>query len=261
MMQDSYETFKKEYLKLSTIDLDNYKEGQMKRRIDSFAQKYKVDTYKEFIALLKKDSEAYDKFIAYLTINVSEFYRNPAQWKILETLIIPDLIKRYGKRLKIWSAACSTGDEPYSLAMVLSEFLPLSNIEIIASDLDNEVLAKAKKGYYPEKSIKDLPKRYQDKYITRDDKGIVKVSDKLKSCIKFIQHDLLRDPYPTGIHMIVCRNVLIYFTGEAKDGIYKRFASSLVSKGVLFVGSTEQIIDPAKFGFKGMKSFFYEKTD
>lgn len=123
----------------------------MKRRIDSFAQKYKVDTYKEFIALLKKDSEAYDKFIAYLTINVSEFYRNPTQWKTLETVIIPDLIKRYGKRLKIWSAACSTGDEPYSLAMVLSEFLPLNNIQIIASDLDNEVLEKAKKGYYLEK--------------------------------------------------------------------------------------------------------------
>ena len=242
MMRDSYEDFKREYLALAKIDLNNYKEGQMKRRIDSFALKYKVDTYKDFIALLKKDSEAYDKFIAFLTINVSEFYRNPMQWKTLETIIIPELINKYGKRLKIWSAACSTGDEPYSLAMVFSEFLPLSNISILATDLDNEVLDKARKGYYMEKSIKDLPKR-----------------DELKSCITFKQHDLLRDPYPKGIHIIVCRNVLIYFTGEAKDNIYKKFATSLAPKGVLFVGSTEQIIEPGKFGFKGTKSFFYEK--
>lgn len=259
MMRDSYEDFKREYLALAKIDLNNYKEGQMKRRIDSFALKYKVDTYKDFIALLKKDSEAYDKFIAFLTINVSEFYRNPMQWKTLETIIIPELINKYGKRLKIWSAACSTGDEPYSLAMVFSEFLPLSNISILATDLDNEVLDKARKGYYMEKSIKDLPKRYQDKYIKRDGKGMVKVSDELKSCITFKQHDLLRDPYPKGIHIIVCRNVLIYFTGEAKDNIYKEFATSLAPKGVLFVGSTEQIIEPGKFGFKGTKSFFYEK--
>ena len=259
MMRDSYEDFKREYLALAKIDLNNYKEGQMKRRIDSFALKYKVDTYKDFIALLKKDSEAYDKFIAFLTINVSEFYRNPMQWKTLETIIIPELINKYGKRLKIWSAACSTGDEPYSLAMVFSEFLPLSNISILATDLDNEVLDKARKGYYMEKSIKDLPKRYQDKYIKRDGKGMVKVSDELKSCITFKQHDLLRDPYPKGIHIIVCRNVLIYFTGVAKDNIYKKFATSLAPKGVLFVGSTEQIIEPGKFGFKGTKSFFYEK--
>ena len=259
MMRDSYEDFKKEYLVLSKINLDHYKEGQMKRRIDSFALKYKVNTYKDFIALLKKDSEAYDKFIAFLTINVSEFYRNPVQWRTLETTIIPDLIKKYGKRLKVWSAACSTGDEPYSLAMVLSEFIPLKNISILATDLDNEVLEKARKGYYPAKSIKGLPKRYQDKYIERDDKGMVKVSDELKSCITFKQHDLLREPYPRDIHMIVCRNVLIYFTGEAKDQIYKKFAASLAPNGVLFVGSTEQIIEPGKFGFKGTKSFFYEK--
>jgi chemotaxis protein methyltransferase CheR len=259
MMQDSYENFKKEYQRLSNIDLGLYKENQMKRRIDNFVMKYKINSYGEFIELLKKDSEAYDKFVAYLTINVSEFYRNPLQWQTLESIIIPDLIQKYGKRLKIWSAACSTGDEPYSLAMVLSDFLPLNQIEIIATDLDNEVLNKARKGYYPEKSIKGLPKKYQDKFIERDDTGVVKVSEQLKSCITFKQHNLLRDPYPTGVHMIVCRNVMIYFTDEAKDDIYHKFAASLASKGILFVGSTEQIIGAGKYGFEGVKSFFYEK--
>lgn len=259
MMQDSYETFKKEYFSLSKIDLGLYKEGQMKRRIDNFVSKYKIKSYAEFIELLKKDTEAYDKFVAYLTINVSEFYRNPVQWQTLETTIIPELINKYGNRLKIWSAACSTGDEPYSLAMVFGEFLPLDQIEIIATDLDNDVLEKAKKGYYPEKSIKGLPKKYQDKYIERDDTGVVKVSDKLKSCITFKRHNLLRDPYPKGIHIVVCRNVMIYFTDEAKDEIYRKFADSLAPKGVLFVGSTEQIIGADKYGFTGLQSFFYEK--
>lgn len=259
MIQDSYETFKKDYYRLTNIDLNFYKEGQMKRRIDNFVSKYRIHTYAEFMSMLKSDSEVYDKFVAYLTINVSEFYRNPVQWNTLESVILPKLFDRHGKKIRVWSAACSTGDEPYSLAMVLAEFVPISQIEIIATDLDNEVLSKAKKGYYPEKSVKGLPKKYQDKYIVNDGSGVVKVSDKLKGCIKFQQHNLLRDPYPTGVHLIVCRNVMIYFTDEAKDEIYRKFAASLVTGGVLFVGSTEQIIGASDYGFNGMKSFFYEK--
>lgn len=260
MMRDSYETFKKEYYALSKIDLGSYKEGQMKRRIDNFVLKYKINTYAEFIRLLKQDSDAYDKFVAYLTINVSEFYRNPIQWQTLETVVIPELIKRHGRKLKIWSAACSTGDEPYSLAMVFADFLPLNQIEILATDIDKDVLDKAKKAYYPDKSVKGLPKKYRDRYIEDDGSGVVKVSDKIKSCITFKQHNLLRDPYPKGIHLIVCRNVMIYFTDEAKDEIYDKFSSSLVPGGVLFVGSTEQIIGADKYSFSGMKSFFYEKN-
>ena len=259
-MADNYENFKSEYLRLTEIDLNSYKESQMKRRINNFMSKYDVKDYSGFLQLLKKDSVVYDKFITYLTINVSEFYRNPLQWQAMEKEVIPGMLQRYKERpIKIWSAACSTGDEPYSLAMVLSEFLPMNQFEILATDLDLEVLGKAKKGYYPDKSLKGLPKKYRDKYIEDDGKGIVKVSDKLKSCIKFQQHNLLKDPYPKGVHMIVCRNVMIYFTKEAKDEIYHKFAAALCPRGVLFVGSTEQIIGASEFGFKGTQSFFYEK--
>lgn len=256
---DNYESFKKDYLKLAGIDLNAYKESQMKRRINNFMTKYQADGYQEFLQLLKKDKEVYDGFVAHLTINVSEFYRNPAQWEVLEKKVIPELIDKFGKRLKIWSAACSTGDEPYSLAMVLGELLPANQFEIIATDLDEEVLRKAKSGCYTEKSISGLPDKYKEKYIESDGPGVVKVSDSLKSNIQFKQHNLLKDAYPKDVHMIVCRNVLIYFTEEAKKDIYTKFAESLFQKGILFVGSTEQIIGATDYGFQGIQSFFYEK--
>lgn len=259
MVTDSYETFKKKYFQLAGIDLNSYKENQMKRRIDNFIRKHHLTTYDEFYQLLTKDTDVYDRFITYLTINVSEFYRNPSQWKTLEKTILPSLIEKFPKPLTIWSAACSTGDEPYSLAMVLSEMLSPGQFKIIATDLDNEVLHKAEKGYFDEKSIKNLPVHLRDKYMQIDDTGVVKVSDKLKSCITFRQHNLLKDSYPQGVHMIVCRNVMIYFTEEAKNEIYHKFSRALVNNGILFVGSTEQIIGCEQYHLRGVQSFFYEK--
>lgn len=258
-MPDNYETFKKEYLLLSGIDLNSYKENQMKRRIDNFILKHHESGYRSFLNLIKQDSKVYEQFITYLTINVSEFYRNPAQWQTLEKDILPALIKKFNAPLKIWSAACSTGDEPYSLAMVLGEFLPFNKFQILATDLDLEVLNKAKKGVFSEKSLKGLPEKYRRRYIMDAGNGTVRVSDELKTCIRFEQLNLLKDPYPTGIHMIVCRNVMIYFTEEAKSDIYYRFADSLCRQGILFVGSTEQIIGAPNYGFNGVQSFFYEK--
>ncbi len=114
--------------------------------------------YNDYVALIKKDKEKFDQFINFLTINVSEFlYRNPDQWKILEGQVFPELIKKFGKNLKIWSAACSTGDEPYSLVMALSRQVPLANIKIIATDIDNQVLDTARMGLYNEKSIASCP--------------------------------------------------------------------------------------------------------
>ena len=173
--------------------------------------------------------------------------------------MIPELTKNFGKRLKVWSAACSTGDEPYSLAMVLGEQLGFGHFEIIATDMDKEVLKKAEKGEYVRKSVSGLPSHYQNKYI-EDIGGVrVRVSDKLRSSITFKRHNLLRDPYPRDMHLIVCRNVMIYFTEDAKDEIYRKFSASLRPNGIFFVGSTEQIIGASEYGFKGIQSFFYEK--
>lgn len=261
MIQDSYEVFKDEVFKLTKIDLNLYKERQMKRRIDTLIGKNNTDTYREYVELLKRDKDKYEEFVNYLTINVSEFYRNPDQWKLLEQSILPELFQKNGKSLKIWSAACSTGDEPYSLVMLLAKFMPLNNIKIIATDIDKQVIAQAKAGLYTDKSLKGLPKEYIEKYFEKVNEKTYAISDKVKERVKFEQHNLLKDPYPPNCDLIVCRNVMIYFTEEAKKEIYKKFNAALKPEAILFVGSTEQIVQPKLLGFQSVYSFFYRKIE
>lgn len=257
-MAYDYEYLKKEILALTSIDLNAYKEKQMKRRIDTLIAKHKIEGYDKYVLGLKKDKELFDEFVNYITINVSEFYRNPEQWKLLDEMVIPELVKKYGNHLKIWSAACSTGDEPYSLVMALSKHLPLSNIKIYATDLDKQVIAKAKVGLYSSKSVLSVPADLKKRYFTQIG-GSYKISDEIKARVEFKEHNLLKDTYPVDYHLIVCRNVLIYFTEEAKDEVFRKFYRSLASGGVLFIGSTEQIINYKEIGYERMNSFFYQK--
>ena len=230
----------------------------MKRRIDALIKKHDTDNYDDYVNLIKKDKDKYEEFINYLTINVSEFYRNPGQWDTLEKEILPFLLE--GKRnLNIWSAACSTGDEPYSVAMVLSKFLPLSSIKIQATDIDKEILEKARVGIYSAKSVENVPDEMKRKFFT-EVKGLYHVSPELKKCITFKEHNLLSDPYPKSLDLIICRNVLIYFTEEAKSEIYTKFSQSLINDGILFVGSTEQIILANKYDLSPYRVFFYKKS-
>ncbi len=257
-MFEGYEKFKKDIFSLTQIDLNAYKEKQMRRRIDTLITKNKCTSYDAYVRLIKSDSEKFEQFVNFLTINVSEFYRNPEQWVILEKELFPALIRKFGKKLKIWSAACSTGDEPYSLVMALSRHLPLENIHIIATDIDKQVLDKARLGIYNEKSIAAVPPEFKKKYFKQIGSSY-QISDEIKRRVEFKEHNLLKDPYPTDCHLIVCRNVVIYFTEEAKDEIYQKFNRSLVDDGILFIGSTEQITNYKEFNFRRNKSFFFEK--
>ncbi|HEX3075476.1 MAG TPA: protein-glutamate O-methyltransferase CheR [Lachnospiraceae bacterium] len=259
-MNDSYEVFKEQIYRLTTIDLNAYKERQMKRRIDALITKHNINSYNTYIEAIKKDKALFDEFVNYLTINVSEFYRNPEQWKLLEQEILPYLTELYGKNLKIWSAACSTGDEPYSLVMLLSKFMPLNQIKVIATDIDKQVLEKASAGLYSDKSLKALPPEFISQFFTKINDRSYKINDNIKKCVEFKQHNLLKDPYPDRCDLIVCRNVLIYFTEEAKIDIYKKFNQALKKDAILFVGSTEQIIQPQLLGFTSHRSFFYKKV-
>lgn len=257
-MFDKYEEFKVDVLKLTKIDLNFYKEKQMRRRIDTLATKNGAKSYAEFVQMIKTDKEKFEQFVNFLTINVSEFYRNPDQWKLMDEQVIPKIIKEQKRPIKIWSAACSTGDEPYSLAMAFSKHIPLSDIKIMATDIDKQVIEHAKVGLYTEKSIAAVPDDLKKKYFTKIGNSY-QISDDIKKCVTFKEHNLLKDTYPKDYDLILCRNVVIYFTDEAKNMIYKNFFDSLKTHGVLFIGSTEQISNYKDIGFNRMSSFYFEK--
>lgn len=258
-MAYGYEEFKKDVYKLTNINLSLYKERQMKRRIESLIARKGYDGFESFFQGMKQDNVLLRTFVGYLTINVSQFYRNPMQWEHFEQIIIPYLKENYGDNITIWSAACSTGDEPYTIAMIMSKYFSLDKINITATDIDDDVLAFAEAGIYSAKSLVDLPKEYLNAHFKKVDDKNYAISDKIKKCVTFKKHNLLEDKYFSNMSMIVCRNVVIYFTDEAKDKVYKQFYDSLRNSGILFIGSTEQILRAKELGFETLKTFFYKK--
>lgn len=255
-----YELFKKQFYSLSNIDLNLYKEKQMKRRITTLIDKYGHSTYCDFLERIKKDAALYDIFINYLTINVSEFYRNPNQWVLFENQILNKVFKDRNKAdLKIWSSACSTGDEPYTVAMILNKYIPFNKIKITASDIDVGAINKAKSGLYLSRSLKELPTMFLQRHFTAIGNDSYEISEEVKKCVDFKRLNLLEDPYPQKMDIIICRNVLIYFTEEAKDRIIKKFSEALNPNGALFIGSTEQIMNYQKFNLRPIETFFYQK--
>lgn len=255
---DDYKLFKALIYKKTGIDLSAYKEKQMKRRIEALAARRGFNKLADYFKGLDKDHRLYDEFLNYITINVSEFFRNPSQWDVLRKEVVP-LLLGSKKNIKVWSCACSTGEEPYSLVMLLSEFLKLEEINVLATDIDEGAIEKAKTGVYRENSLKNLPLGYKDKFFSRIGSNY-RISDTVRKRVKFRKLNLLKDGFPTQCDLIVCRNVLIYFTEQAKQQLYQNLGDALSDGGVLFVGSTEQIVLPQKHNFIPMKVFFYKKA-
>ena len=164
-MLNNYEWFKTEILKMTKIDLNFYKEKQMRRRIDTLVTKNGAKSYEEYVKIIKADKALFEQFVNFLTINVSEFYRNPDQWKLMDENVIPKILENNKGTIKIWSAACSTGDEPYSLAMAFSKHVPLNRIKITATDIDKQVIQHAQVGLYNAKSIAGVPADMKKKYF------------------------------------------------------------------------------------------------
>lgn len=240
------------------INLADYKETQMKRRLTTLRLKYGHQTFSSFFDAMMKDKSLFNEFLDRMTINVSEFWRNPNRWEILKDKVLPELTGSGNARLKIWSAACSTGEEPYTLTMILAEKKLLGSSTILATDIDDGALAKAKQGLYLERSLKDVPKTIVAKYFTEDG-PMYRFNEQLKKEVRFQKQNLLIERFDTGFDLIVCRNVMIYFTEEAKHKLYQKFAASLKPGGVLFVGSTEQIFNPAQYDLESTETFFYRK--
>ncbi|WNS74031.1 protein-glutamate O-methyltransferase CheR [Bacillus sp. DTU_2020_1000418_1_SI_GHA_SEK_038] len=256
-MSSDYQSFIVNIKKKTGIDLSLYKEAQMKRRLLSLYEKKGFKTFQDFFEAIRKDGVLLNEFLDRMTINVSEFYRNSKRWEVLEKKILPKLLAN-NRRLKIWSAACSTGEEPYTLAMIMSNFMPLSQVQILATDIDENVIARAKIGTYPERSLNEVPAEMKKKYFVKEG-SFYKVSDDIKKTVTFRKQNLLSDPFSGPFDLIVCRNVLIYFTEEAKDELYYKFSHALKTDGIFFVGSTEQIFNPNKYDFETEDTFFYRK--
>ncbi|WAA13759.1 CheR family methyltransferase [Fervidibacillus halotolerans] len=257
-MVDEYAQFIQKVKKKTGIDLSLYKETQMKRRLTSLYEKNGFRSFTEFFNAMVKDEKLYNAFLDRMTINVSEFYRNRNRWEVLQNKILPDLLKR-SKRLKIWSAACSTGEEPYTIAMVLSHYIPLEQIRILATDIDENALQKAKIGVYNERSLNEVPEDMKRKFFRKENHVYI-IDEKIKKTVTFKKHNLLADPFDHQFDLIVCRNVLIYFTEQAKTELYRKFSDALNLGGILFVGSTEQIFNASQYGFSPIETFFYKKV-
>ncbi|HLR08132.1 MAG TPA: protein-glutamate O-methyltransferase CheR [Bacillota bacterium] len=257
-MSEEYATFKSYIKQKFDIDLSLYKEAQMKRRLTSLRNRRGFKNFIDYYKALESDEALANEFMDRITINVSEFYRNPKRWEILQKVIFPRFIHKK-RNITIWSAGCSTGEEPYSLALLLKEYFPNLAADIIATDIDNNVLKKAQQGRYQKQALKNLSDYLKKKYFVYED-GFFQIDASLQNMITFKKHNLLADAFPNRIDLIVCRNVLIYFTDEAKSIIYQHLSEALNPNGILFVGSTEQIFNPQQYGLSLVDTFFYQKN-
>lgn len=255
---DEFDLFMDNFYQYSKIDLRKYKRPQMQRRLTALRDKLGFKDFGAYFEAMKKNEKLYHEFLDRMTINVSEFYRNPNRWEVVQNKVLPEFLAK-SKKLKVWSAACSTGEEPYTLAMILSQYLPLSEIKIHATDIDENAIARAKAGVYHQRSLQFVPEEVIKKYFRQHDNQMYAVSEEIKKCVSFKQHNLLEEPFESGFDLIVCRNVIIYFTEEAKDRLYRKFSDALKPGGILFVGSTEQIFNPQSFQFQTYDTFFYQR--
>ena len=245
------------------IDLKNYKDEQMKRRLDSWLVRSHASTWKDYFSLISTDITELERFRNYLTINVTEFFRDPNRWDTLRQEVLPYLAKNAVENqqiggLKLWSAGCSIGTEAYTMSIMMAEAGISQKYSILATDLDRGALLKARAGGpYSQDDIRNLSLAQRQKYISP--LAPFHVNESLKKTIRFEEQDLFADRFEGNFDLIVCRNVVIYFTAEAKDVLYAKFCAALRPGGVLFLGGTEIISGPIKFGLKNFGISFYKK--
>ncbi len=259
MNEAEYECLKRKISQLIQIDLDNYKENQMMRRLDGFISRAKAMDVLQYCGRLDHDAAEVTKLRSFITINVSEFYRDLMHFENLRRAVLPELLKSSSK-LNIWSAGCSDGEEPYSVAVILNELTPGVKHRIFATDIDKESLSKAASGGpYQAQEIRNLPPPLLSKYFISSEYGYI-VNERIRDRIVFSLHDLTRDNFPCGFDMIICRDVTIYFSSETKRILSLKFLNSLKDDGVLFIGATETMLDANEIGFQKMYPCFYKKN-
>lgn len=265
METETYTFLKQNVKKLLDINLEHYKDEQMKRRLDSWLVRCGAPGWHEYFTRLRSDGGELSRFRDYLTINVSAFFRDPERWKYLQENILPTLLKEAGRsnllgRLRLWSAGCSHGAEPYTLAMLLDQLTPNRQHELLATDLDHSILARARQGGpYSAEDVLNLSPALRVAYLQAGGPPFYVQRNLLKK-ITFCEQNMISDPFSSNFDLIICRNVVIYFTAETKDVLYRKFHAALRPGGVLFVGATEILPRPQEIGFRSYGISFYQKV-
>lgn len=260
MQAKDYNFVKREVMTLTGIDLNFYKDVQMQRRLNTFLLRSKHNSWRNYFQVARTDSTELRKFRDYLTINVSSFFRDTGKYRALKEKIFPELLQGHPK-LKVWSAGCSRGQEPYSIAMLLAELTgDFRRHYILATDLDRTALDAAQAGgpYTDDDVAHVSPLFLQQYFLTKGGKHWV--NDDLKRRVTFRQRNLLADPFESNFDMIICRNVVIYFTGPVKDKLYQDFYKALRPGGILFVGGTEIVPKATEVGFQSAGISFYRRN-
>lgn len=253
-----YKVFQDKIMETCGFDLSCYKEKQIQRRLGAALVRSGYTSLKEYWVTLEKDPEMRRALMDFLTINVSNFFRNAERFDDLQARILPELLTTR-KVLKVWSAGCSAGQEPYSIAIILKELTPATRHYILATDVSKAMLRVAKKGVYIEEDMKEVKPLILSKYFTKET-GKYILNSSIKEMVQFKAHNLLSDPYETDFDLIICRNVMIYFTDEAKSRVFTGFYNSLRPGGVLFIGGTETLMSAPMYGFKLIAPFLYRKV-
>lgn len=230
----------------------SYKEKCLRRRIAVRMRARGVHRYGDYAALLDTDQAEYERLLDALTINVTKLFRNWSAWQSMESHVIPALWDLRGPA-RIWSAGCSSGEEPYSLAILFLRHALKQGVageagervRILGTDIDRESLESARRGAYDVASFADTPDDIRHTYFSRTPPHAV--SDEARALVRFERRDLIQEPPPAGpLHLITCRNVLIYFDRETQEALFHRFHAALAPGGFLVLGKVETLLGPTR---------------
>ena len=255
---DDYLVFCELFLRLTSIDLGQYKRGQMERRIRTFAERAGIKDLEKYAAILKSDAGELERFLDRVTINVSQLWRNPQQWAMLARDVLP-VLARDGK-VKIWSAGSSYGAEAYTLAAVCREAIPTARVEILGTDIDKRMVERARKGHFSLDDSRDAPRDGMARWFDQTSDGW-QAKAEIQKLVRFEVGDLLRVTPPAGTYdLILCRNTVIYFSEDVRDALHERLAGALKPGGFLMVGSTERVSSPTQLKLDSCLPFTYRKA-
>ncbi|MCD6301340.1 MAG: protein-glutamate O-methyltransferase CheR [Staphylothermus sp.] len=246
------EEVKRVIKRFGSMDISGYKNDFLMRRVRARMLALGITDYKEYLQRLKHDPQEVDKLLNELSINVSEFFRDPWVWEKISS-ILKDLINRK-TIVRIWSAGCSRGEEPYTIAILAKEVISgisgFKKVTIYATDIDADAIRRAQEGIYGESSLKNVPKYLLYKYFDKINIGKYRIKDSVKELVKFRRHDLIKDPPLMLMDMVFCRNVLIYFNKELQKNVVMNLYKSLNTNGFLVLGISEYLPENVRSMFR-----------